>query len=303
MWGYGNTAQIKPITTYAQAKDRYEKTAPIRGRSTDCRPLGNNRRYNGYTINKNMRAIDDGALGKWQETYSVKVYSKDVLEWFPDGTLTIKIGRWRGTIIQSVVNYTLVAGVGTIQSHNGKWYFFNGNGKSYFIPQNRDQELVINTENSAVENPTQEYRRRAKRKAMNEIRKRYSKFIEYGSSMLKIAQDSFKYEEKETQSIFNGNRPQLSWSRWADAEEVLAYRTKFLNKVSEFEQSGDLTLAYTLISVMIKSINYWNSSCTSEQFKKSFDEVLKYQFRNEVFESEPVEIGKAFYDRNAKYFY
>lgn len=304
MWGFGNSANIKPITTYAEAKERFTSTVPIRGRTKECRPLGKNRRYNGYTINKNMRVVDDGALGQWQETYSAQVYSKEVMEWYPDGTLALRIGRWHGTIIQSVVNYTLFAGVGSIQSYNGKWYFHNGNSNAYYIPQDKDQVLLINTENSAVENPIQEYRRKAKRKAMNDTRKRYAKFLEYGTNMLKIAQDSFKYDEEEVKRTMGGNdRHRLVWSRWVDMTEVSASRTKFLNKVEDFEKSGDLNLAYTLASVMVKSINYWGNSCTSEQFKKSFDEVLKYQFKDEVFESEPVEIGKAFYDRNAKYFY
>ena len=304
MWGYGNSANIKPITTYAQAKERFNSTVPIRGRTVECRPLGRNRRYDGYTINKNMRVVDDDAVGQWQETYSVAVYGRNVIEWYPDNKVAIRIGKWHGTVVQSVINYTLVTGVGSIQSYNGKWYFHNGNGKAYYIPQMHEQELIINTENSSVENPIQEYRRRAKRKNMNAIRKRYAKFIEYGSNMLKIAQDSFKYNEEDVRTVMGGgDRHQLAWSRWMDVREVTTSRTNFLNRVSEFEQSGDLNLAYTLVSVMIKSINYWGNSCTSEQFKKSFDEVLKYQFKEEVFESEPVEIGTAFYDRNAKYYY
>jgi hypothetical protein len=304
MWGYGNSAILKPITTYAGAKERFTNTVPIRGRAKECRPLGKNRRYTGYTIAKNMRVVEDGYVGQWLPTYSAQVYGKDVVEWYPDGTLALRIGRWHGTVVQSVVNYTLTSGVGTIQSYNGKWYFHSGNGNAYFIPQNKDQVLLINTENSAVENPIQEYRRRVKRKAMNEVRKRYSSFIEYGGSMLKITQDAFKYiEEEVTEVMGSSDRHQLAWSRWADVKEVATSRSKFLKKVEEFELSGNLNLAYNLVSVMIKSINYWAHSCTSEQFKKSFDEVLKYQFKDEVFESEPVEIGKAFYDRNAKYFY
>jgi hypothetical protein len=301
MWGFGNSAGLKTISNYAQAKEKFNSTIPIRGRKKECRPLGQNRRYNGYTINKNMRVIDDGELGQWQETYSAQVYGKDMIEWKPDGTVSIKVGRWHGTIVQSVINYTLNNGVGVIESFNGKWYFQNGDGKSYFIPQTANQELIINTENSAVENPVQEHRRRVKRKAMNEVRKRHAKFIEYGTNMLKISETSFKYTDETINSL--GDGIELVCNRWSDAAIIKANRSKFLAKVKSFEQSGDLTLAYDLASLMVKTVNYWGTSCTSEQFKKSFDEVLKYQFRNEVFESEPVEIGKAFYDRNAKYFY
>jgi hypothetical protein len=302
-WGFGNSAQLTTLATYTQARNKFINTDPIRGRSKECRPLGKNRRYTGYEIAKNMRAIDDGVLGQWQETYSAKIYDRDVLEWFPDGRLAIKVGRWHGTIIQSVINYTLGHGVGLIQSYNGKWYFHGGNGKAYLLPQEKGHELIVNTENSAVENPVQEHRRRVKRKDMNAVRKRYAKFIEYGTNMLRIANDAFKYEESEVKSVLGNERTQLAWSRWSDPAEVAEIRELFLKKVEKFEQSGDLTLAYTLASIVVKGIYYWGDKATPEQFKKFFDEVLKYKFKDEVFESEPVEIGTAFYDRNAKYFY
>jgi hypothetical protein len=302
-WGFGNSAQLGTITTYTQARNKFINTDPIRGRSKECRPLGKNRRYTGYEIAKNMRAVDDGVLGQWQETYSAKVYSRDILEWFPDGKLAVKIGRWHGTIIQSVINYTLGHNVGLIQSYNGKWYFHNGNGKAYFLPQEHGHELIINTENSAVENPVQEHRRRVKRKDMNAVRKRYSNFIEYGTNMLRIASDAFKYDETEVKSVLGSEHTKLSWSRWSDPDEVTECRNLFLKNVEKFERSGDLTLAHTLASIVVKGIYYWGDKATPEQFKKFFDEVLKYKFKDEVFESEPVELGTAFYDRNAKYFY
>ena len=303
MWGFGNSAYLKHISTYAQAKERFKNTVPIRGRSEECRPLGDNRRYNGYTINKNMRAIDDGVVGQWQETYSAKVYSANVMEWYPDGKLAIRLGRWHGTIVQSVVNYTLCDKVGTIQSFNGKWYFHNKDGNAYYIPRHREQELLIDTESTEVFNPIQEYRRKTKRKEMNEVRKRYANFIEYGTNMLKISVDAFKFDEEEAKSVLGKNNVQFSWGRWSDPDEVTKSRTRFLKNVDKFEQSGDLTVAYNLASIVVKAINYWGDTATSDQFKKFFDEILKHQYRNEVFESEPVEIGKPFFDRNAKYFY
>jgi len=303
MWGFGNSAQLTCIANYAQAKEKFKSTDPIRGRKEECRPLGKNRRYNGYTINKNMRAIDDGVVGQWQETYSAQIYSNNVMEWYPDGKLAIRVGRWHGTIIQSVVNYTLFNKTGSIQSLNGKWYFQSKSGGAYYLPRHKEQELLINTESCEVLNPVQEYRRKTKRKEMNAVRKRYAKFIEYGTNMLKISPDAFKFDEEEAKNVLGKNNTQFSWSRWSDPEEVAKSRTRFLKNVERFEQSGDLTLAYNIASIAVKSINYWGNTCTSDQFKKFFDEILKHHYRNEVFESEPVEIGKPFFDRNAKYFY
>jgi hypothetical protein len=121
--------------------------------------------------------------------------------------------------------------------------------------------------------------------------------------MLKIANNAFKYEEAEVKSVLGSEHSILGWSRWSNPAEVSANREVFLKSVAKFEQSGDLTLGYTLASIVVKGINYWGNASTPEQFKKFFDETLKYKFRDEVFESEPVEIGTAFYDRNAKYFY
>jgi hypothetical protein len=302
-WGFGNSAQLGRITTYADARNKFISTAPIRGREKECRPLGKNRRYTGYEIAKNMRAIEDGVVGQWQETYSAKVYGADILEWFPDGKLAIKVGRWHGTILQSVINYTIGNGVGVIQSYNGKWYFNNGGGKSYFLPQEKGHSLIVDVENGAVNNPIQEHRRRVNRKAMNAVRKQHANFIEYGTNMLKISRDAFKLDEQEVKSVLGEGGTQFSWSRWSNPNEVAKSREMFLKGVAKFEQSGDLALAYTLASVVVKAINYWGNAISPEQFKKFIDEVLKYKFRNEVFISEPVEIGTAFYDRNARYFY
>jgi hypothetical protein len=302
-WGFGNSAQLGRITTYADARNKFINTDPIRGREKECRPLGKNRRYTGYEIAKNMRAIEDGVVGQWQETYSAKVYGSDILEWFPDGKLAVKVGRWHGTILQSVINYTIGNGVGVIQSYNGKWYFNNGSGKSYFLPQQKGHSLIVNVENGAVDNPIQEHRRRVNRKAMNAVRKQHANFIEYGTNMLKISRDAFTLDEQEVKSVLGEGSAQFSWSRWSDPSEVAKSRDMFLKGVAKFEQSGDLALAYTLVSVVVKAINYWGNAITPEQFKKFFDEVLRYKFRDEVFVSEPVEIGTAFFDRNAKYFY
>jgi hypothetical protein len=302
-WGFGNSAQLGAITTYTDARNKFIKTDPIRGREKECRPLGKNRRYTGYEIAKNMRAIEDGVVGQWQETYSAKVYGADILEWFPDGKLAIKVGRWHGTILQSVINYTINNGVGVVQSYNGKWYFNNGSGKSYFLPQQKGHSLIVNVENGAVDNPIQEHRRRVNRKAMNAVRKQHANFIEYGTNMLKISRDAFTLDDQEVKSVLGEGSAQFSWSRWSDPSEVAKSRDMFLKGVAKFEQSGDLALAYTLVSVVVKAINYWGNAITPEQFKKFFDEVLRYKFRDEVFVSEPVEIGTAFFDRNAKYFY
>jgi len=46
----------------------------------------------------------------------------------------------------------------------------------------------------------------------------------------------------------------------------------------------------------------YNGYCTPKQFADGMTELLKYRFKNEVFNIDKATIGEAFYDRNAKYF-
>jgi hypothetical protein len=304
MWGYGNSASLAQIPNYEEAKKRFDLTAPIRGRTEECRPLGKNRRYSHYTINKNMRAVEDGLLGKWVETYSAKVYNSDVLEWSPDGVLKISTGRWRGPIIQSVINYTICSSVGTIQSYNGKWYFHNGTGNAYFIPHEKEAGLDIQVENNAVLNPVQEFRRKAKRKELNAIRKRYAKFINYGSNMFRISNEYDKEMDRDKVCELIGvDRLNFTWHRWSEQKsEAEDNRNKLFSIIEEYENTNNLELAYNATIGIARSLSWWGHQCTPEEFENGFTEILKYKFREQVFESEPVQIGKAFYDRNAKFF-
>jgi hypothetical protein len=66
--------------------------------------------------------------------------------------------------------------------------------------------------------------------------------------------------------------------------------------------SGDLEQAYTLARYVGRSAGGWYSTCTPKEFKRHFDEILKFQFADEVFDVTPQPIGTMFYDANAKFF-
>lgn len=65
---------------------RYEKTKPIRGRSTDVRPIGERRR-DWETITK--KALDDCI---W--SYSAKLYQTECVEYLPNGDVILRSGGW-----------------------------------------------------------------------------------------------------------------------------------------------------------------------------------------------------------------
>lgn len=308
MWGFGNSAGLQPIGSFKEAKGTYDGTTPIRGRKEDVRPLGRNRRYSDHRIVKHMKAVEEvgNPLGKWVESYSARLYRTDCVEWVSDGTIEVGTGGYRSPTTLSFINYTLQNRLGTIQSHGGKWYFRNySNGMDYYIDAETPNRLCFKPTGNTVQtnggmmnaydvvNPVQEYKRKANRKALNAIRKKYKDFIEYGSNMLSIDE---KYQRVEGSYWSN----QLAYCHWR-VDETKANRTKLFVGLDKFIETGDLELAYSAVNRIASAFGGYHT-CTKQQFIRGFTEVIKYQFKEQVFTSEPMTIGEAFFDCNAKYF-
>ncbi len=106
--GY-NSARIKSLPTYAQAKAHYESVVPIRG-SDNIRPLGANRRYKYTQIVKRMISVEtpDNPLGEWAEVYACNLWGTDYITFYPNGDLVIDTKyRGRGYIqLTGKSNYT-----------------------------------------------------------------------------------------------------------------------------------------------------------------------------------------------------
>jgi hypothetical protein len=144
-----------------------------------------------------------------------------------------------------------------------------------------------------VVNPVQEYKRKANRKALNAIRKKYKDFIQYGSNMLSI---DGKYE-RALGSYWDNRLVTNGWN----LEQAKKNRVNLFAEIDKFIETNNLELAYSAVNTIASAFGGYHT-CTKEQFVHGFNEVMKYEFHNEVFISEPVEIGTAFYDRNEKYF-
>lgn len=66
------------ITSYEQAVAKYDSIVPIRGRSTDTRPLGQ-RRNDNFTIRK----LDNGSV-------AIRLYQTDIITYHDDGTIDLE---------------------------------------------------------------------------------------------------------------------------------------------------------------------------------------------------------------------
>jgi hypothetical protein len=312
--GY-NSARIKPISTYDEAKERYEKTTPIRG-SDNVRPLGDMRRYRWIQIKHKQASIEspDNPLGEFVDTYVCHMWGTDYITYYPNGDLIINAQHYRGVSVMNMLTYAL-AGVGRIGSKRGKWYFVNKQNQSFVINDyeptvfRRDGETLVPVDTRA------EYVYRLNRKEMNALRKKYKAFVDYATTALAIdsrvgSDTSHGNDGREITAVkqyFKMNDSELlPTNYWNRRPDTKANRTTVIQALDKFVESGDLELGYNLmylIAFNAGKYSYRNHSihCSPQAFKKYFEEVLKYHFSESLFKEEEVVIGMPFHDGNEKY--
>jgi hypothetical protein len=301
--GY-NYVGIPAFTDYAHIKAHYEGIAPIRGRTEEIRPIGR-RRYDWYEIAENRIAVDispENPLGTFAKSYACRLYRTDCVEWFPNGDIVIRIPRWKGPTAMGMITYSL-AQYGTVISFSGKWYFRNKANEDFLLPEGKGEELLMRKAEDKFYRPvnlTQEYKYKAKRKRLNEVRRCYQDFIEYARTML--AMDATIDINRELIKELGFAHTHLTSQGWQDTAKN---RSHLLQKIIQAQANNDLDLMFKLAQYCSYSFGryYYTGvhTCPPEFFVRGFNEVLKYVYHNEVFEAVEVEKGKAFHDRNAKY--
>ena len=306
--GY-NSARIKSLPTYAQAKAHYESVVPIRG-SDNIRPLGANRRYKYTQIVKRMISVEtpDNPLGEWAEVYACNLWGTDYITFYPNGDLVFDTG-YRGVSVMNMLTYALkdVVGIGSMR---GKWYLINKKRESFVLKETEPTVFSFVDGDYVPKDPTPEIVYTLNRKEINALRKRYKKFTEYACTALGIDEkihgdEGSKLDEVKTYLKIKDNEllPSYYWNRKPDFKGNQETIAKALDT---FIEAGDLELAYNLMFLFAHNAgrySYRDSSisCSPQAFKKYFESFLKYAFRNNLFVAKEVEVGVPFYDANKKF--
>jgi hypothetical protein len=260
------------------------------------------------TIVRNTRSVisDDEPLGKFMDTYSYRLYQTDCVEWFPDGKVHIKHQGWTSPTTMQFMTYSL-AKLGRIDSVRGKWYFVNTQGRNFLL--DKGITLVKEGEVYVAESAVVENRYKANRKALNALRKKYKNFIDYGKTALSIDPYLSRLEVAEACHGLSFNNVQLTPSyQWNSKQNAdVENRAKLFLALDKANESGDLTLMYELMTYVACNAGQFDYrgqkiKCSPKKFADFFDDVLKYQFADEVFTVEAVVSGEPFYDSNKKYF-
>ena len=301
-----NAARIPRITGYEFIRDHFKEVVPIRGRSQECKPLGQNRRFTWYEVAEKTNCYMSEAepLGRLEKSYACRLGKHDMVEFFLDGSIVIRDNHWHSPTSMGFLTHSLKA-FGSIVSFSGKWYFQNHAGKQYLLPSNDEGLRIVVSEGGfyTPTNPIQEYTLAVKRKEMNKHRKIFKEFMDYTRTML--AMDERVTMDTEEALGFQGRGVVGSpnyWSARKDPENRVMYMD-YLNKVTAGE---DLNLMYSLAQFSAGAFGayryeYKGVSCTPAEFDRGFAEFLKYQFCDEVFEHKPVPIGEGFFNRNQRY--
>jgi hypothetical protein len=306
--GY-NSARIKPILSYAQAKERYDKVVPIRG-SNNCRPLGDVRRYRWVEIVKKTVSIEsEHPLGQFAEVYSCAIYGEHIVDFYPSGDIVFHGETYRGVSVMNMVTYAL-SGLAQIGSMRGKWYFVNKKGQSFVIHDDKPTTFSLVDGDYQPSLNDKEYVYRLNRKEMNGLRKQYKKFLDYACTALGMDDnlgegDSDRLKKVREYLKLKGTEliPTFNWNHTPDFKGNRAIVIKALD---DFNESGDLELAYNLMQLFAVSAGRYSyrtsqTHCLPRELKHYFDEFLKHHFRDKLFVKEEVEVGKAFHDSNKKY--
>ena len=305
--GY-NSARIKPILNYAQAKERYDKVVPIRGRD-NVRPLGDKRRYCWVNIVKKTVSIEsaDHPLGQFAEVYSCAIYGRDIIDFYPSGDLVFHGESYRGVSVMNMVTYALM-GLAQVGSMRGKWYFVNKKGQSFVIHDDKPTTFSLVDGDYQPSLNDKEYIYRLNRKEMNGLRKQHKKFLDYACTALgmddnlgnvdglKKVKEYLKLKQIDLIPAFN----------WNSKPDFKSNRASVIKALDDFNESGDLELAYNLMQLFAGIAGRYSyrtsqTHCSPRELKKFFDEFLKHHFRDKLFVKEEVEVGKAFHDSNKKY--
>ena len=303
-YGHGNCARIPALSDYDQAKAHYERVKPIRGRIPEVKPLGTERRFTWYQIRQNT--IANQYENTEYHTYACQLYNTDCVEFYPNGDITLRTAGWHSITTKAFIGYVM-RDVGTLISESGKWYFINRKGQNFLfknelqLKRDENGELVAKQE-------VQEYKQSIDRKAMGKYRRLYKSFSDYGRTMLSMSNeitlsDVESLEDSKFGFEGKGVIPYYAWQSQATREN----RRRFFKLLDEQLVSGDIELLYALASYVARSSGYYVYSknvyrCEPTSFVNKFEEMIKHEFRDEIFKAEPVPMGTIFNDRNKKYF-
>ena len=295
MYGNGSMREIKRITTYEEAKLRYEQVKPIRGRAGDVRPLGK-RKNDNFRIAKRVNPLSGVT------SYQCILYSTPVVEFKPDGDVEIVMGGWGSTATRTFIERVLHL---SCYSKNGSSVLCLGNKAEVVLHPTkttviRRLEVYPYTWELVSSEPV--YETQLNKNKANTVRTQYSEFEKYLKAMVnlreetrmegflgsKYAYKSITFNKTEFIEADGGGMVQVELMRNDQPEE---------SKHSNFYKTA-LGIAISIRGGFMAVRGSSEMYLQSDAMLPKFREIVYRHHKDEVFEKVLLPVGKA---ANKKY--
>ena len=303
------------LRTYHAALDRYNTTIPLRsGANKGLRPLGDKRRYTRSKIESETGQV------------VLSLYSSPLITFFEDGVIEFSNGGWDSPSTLGFLR----------DVYGGKWFTRKG-GKIYFTTEDeahyRLSKEGLRIRNGHPINAKPESTVVLNLEKLRALRKKYAPFITYCTNICKLTprvsadewnatysnQFSIRVVSASGEEHFKGNpsSPRM-YKITSDSFQHKYYKNMvsqefnyFFGDIDKSIENNDLDLMYirylNIFHVFQRSTydhstkNYVHTLDVA-RFKKYFDELLKYQFSNNLFERKEATLGAIYTHKNEKYF-
>jgi hypothetical protein len=194
---------------YEFYKKKWEDTKPIRGRAVDTRPIDKYRRYRTWeTIEKRMVAVD----GAYQEVYACHLYDTDVVSYYPDGSIGLRIDTWATPTTAEFMS--MHSPFYICKRYNKIWVYPKGHSvdEAYPLPENGELRLVMGENGDyKPDRPIKIEKVVVDRTKAKDAREKIKPFIEWAKSFNKLTDGWVMHETREQFAIYT-ERLEHSWA-------------------------------------------------------------------------------------------
>lgn len=167
-YGYSsyNTAGVPHITSFAQAKHKYEQTKPIKGHPQSVRPLGLRRHHRMASI-----SMPDA------DTVNMEYCGRPLVQWRSDDTYTVHRPVYASAYTPNNTSQYVPEGI--FGWRHGEIFVALKNGTEYFIPAGGKLEFQVAGNHHLLLNKPVAYAVRANRNVAMKIMTKYQPFMDW----------------------------------------------------------------------------------------------------------------------------
>jgi len=247
--GYQTVTNVPRVMNYRHAKQVFDTSKPIRGRSPEIRPLGNRRDADTYWVRM------DG------EDVQFMLYKTPVITYKPDGSVvlltngydTVSTHQFFQQVLGVIAGRSKGASVVTLKQSGGvASYKFYGQDKL---------TLRMGVDGwYCAEGATPQFKLSLNRRATTNVRNRYKEFITYFKGMVNLRTEEFQMRYWNS-GVVKGIR--VSIPELQDAFD----QPSVVNPVNIIGDFHDLTRA--------QHIDRYHSQITVEQYTAAVDKFIK----------------------------